>query len=326
VGSSYHQSPEGVLLLLDIIRVVAGLVVLIFAADRLVISAVRIAKVMDISVVIIGAVIVGFGTSIPEFVVSSLAAGEDNLSLGISNVVASNAANLTLVLGSAALLTPIITKHRVIRREGLLMFGSVLLLSMVVVGGEASRLEGAALAMAMVAAVYLLTRWTNEDPDAAESDVGEIDDGGTDEVRVGAEVVFGLIALAATVMAGQQLLLGVEGIGTELGFSVIVMGLITGVGTSLPELSAAIAGARRGHSDLVLGNVLGSNVFNSLGVAGAAMLIGPGVIHGETAILLALMIGSAAVAGLFAFTRQQLSRGEGVILLLLFVVYALASL
>lgn len=313
-------------MLVDIIRVVAGLIVLIVAADRLVLSAVRIAKAMQISVVIIGAVIVGFGTSIPEFVVSGLAATEGNLSLAISNVVASNTANLTLVLGSAALLTPIITEHRVIRREGLLMLGSVMLLAVVVIGGETSRLQGAALAGAMLVAVYLLARWTKEDPEGAGTEVADIDDGETGEIRVGAEAIFGVLALVATIVAGQQLLVGVESIGNELGFSVVVMGLITGVGTSLPELSAAAAGARRGHSDLVLGNVLGSNVFNSLGVAGVAILIGPGLIEGETLILISIMIGAAAIAGVFAFTRQKLSRLEGFLLLVVFVVYALASL
>jgi cation:H+ antiporter len=118
----------------------------------------------------------------------------------------------------------------------------------------------------------------------------------------------------------------VEGIGETLGLSVVMMGMITGIGTSLPELSAALAGARRGHSDLVLGNVLGSNVFNSLGVAGLAALIGPGAVDGVTPLLLVLMVGAAAFAGVFAFTRQVITRAEGIALVAVFVVYVLASL
>ena len=308
---------------LDIIRLIAGLVVLIVAADRLVISAIRIAKVLNISVVIIGAVIVGFGTSVPEFVVSGLAASSGNISLAMSNVVASNTANIGLVLGLAALLATVSTQRRIIRREGLLMFISVTALTIVLFGGFASRIEGLVLVAGMAGAIVLLVRWAREDPDTDDDELGEID---ADPERVWVEALYGLVALVATIVAGQQLLTGVEGIGTELGFSVVFMGMITGVGTSLPELSAALAGARRGHSDLVLGNVLGSNIFNSLGVAGLAAIIGPGEVVGVSTMLLMLMLGVAAFAGFFAFTRQVISRAEGFVLIALFVVYVLASL
>lgn len=308
---------------LDIIRLVVGLVILIVAADRLVISAVRVARVLNISVVIIGAVIVGFGTSVPEFVVSGLAAARGNVSLGMSNVVASNTANIGLVLGLSALLATVATSRAVLRREGLLMLVSVVALAAVLIGGFASRLEGLLLIAGMVVAIVLLVRWARRETEPGE-EISEIDD--IDPSRVWQEVVYGLLSLVATVLAGQQLLLGVEGIGMELGFSVVLMGMITGVGTSLPELSAALAGARRGHADLILGNVLGSNIFNSLGVAGVAAVIGPGEITGVPGILLGLMVVAAAAAGFFAYTRQVITRAEGFALVGLFVVYVLASL
>lgn len=308
---------------LDILRLVAGLIVLIVAADRLVLSAVRIAKVLNISVVIIGAVIVGFGTSVPEFVVSGIASLQGNTGLAMSNVVASNTANITLVLGTAAVLATVHTARNVIRREGVLMLISVVALAVVLVGGYVSIVEGVLLMAGMVIAIFLLIRWSAEDPEMVD---GELDDIEADPSRLWIEVLYGAIALGATIVAGHQLLVGVEGIGTELGFSVILMGVITGVGTSLPELSAAIAGARRGHSDLVLGNVLGSNIFNSLGVAGLAAILGPGDISGAPPLLLVLMVGGAAFAGLFAFTRQIITRTEGFVLIAIFAVYVLASL
>jgi cation:H+ antiporter len=308
---------------LDIIRLVAGLVILIVAADRLVISAVRVARLLNISVVIIGAVIVGFGTSVPEFVVSGLAASQGNTSLAMSNVVASNTVNVGVVLGLSALLATVSTRHRVIRREGLLMFVSVTALALVLAGGYVGRLEGVALGIGMAVALGLLVRWSRDQPDAVAAELEDIDSDGN---SVAVEVIYGSVALVATVVAGQQLLLGVEGIGTELGFSLVFMGMITGVGTSLPELSAALAGARRGHSDLVLGNVLGSNIFNSLGVAGVAAVIGPGTLIGVSWLLIGLMLAVAAIAGLFAFTGQVINRFEGLFLIGLFVVYVLASL
>ncbi|MGI9643472.1 MAG: sodium:calcium antiporter [Acidimicrobiia bacterium] len=308
---------------LDLLRLVAGLVILIVAADRLVISAVRIAKILNISVVIIGAVIVGFGTSVPEFVVSGLAASAGNLDLAMSNIVASNTANITLVLGVAALIASVVTSRNMMRREGLLMLAAVIALSIVLADQLVSRWEGLLLAIGMVVAIVLLVRWARSEPDVIDEEVDEIE---AEPSRLWVEVIYGLLALVATVIAGQQLLIGVENLGTELGFSVLVMGLITGVGTSLPELSAAVAGARRKHTDLVVGNVLGSNIFNSLGVAGFAALLGPGSVEAVTPLLLVLMITGASIAGLFAFTRQIITRTEGFLLVAVFAMFLLASL
>jgi cation:H+ antiporter len=308
---------------IDILRVVAGLVILIVAADRLVLSAVRIAKVFNVSVVVIGAVIVGFGTSVPEFVVSAIAASKDETGLAMSNIVASNTANLTLVLGSAALLAALVTKKRIVRREGLLMLASVTAFAVVLADREVSVAEGLLLVVGLIVAVSLLVFWAKGGEDDQS---GEIDDIVADPDRVWTEMLYGLVALVATVVAGQQLLLGVVSIGESLGLSVVLMGFITGVGTSLPELSAALAGARRGTPDLVVGNVLGSNVFNSLGVAGVAAILGPGVVEGVPPILIGIMLLSAVFAGLFAYTSQKITRSEGVVLLGTFTLYLVLSL
>jgi len=308
---------------IDILRVVAGLVILIVAADRLVLSAVRIAKVFNVSAVVIGAVIVGFGTSVPEFVVSAIAASNGETGLAMSNVVASNTSNVTLVLGTAALLAVLSTREAVVRREGLLMLGSVLALAGVLADGQVSVAEGVFLMSAMVLAMVLLVFWTKNGNGDTGDDLADIvanPDG------VWTEILYGLIALVATVVAGQQLLIGIVSMGDRLGLSVVFMGLITGVGTSLPELSAALAGARRGASDLVLGNVLGSNVFNSLGVAGLAAIVGPDVVEGVPTILIGLMVLAAVFAGLFAYTSQRISRLEGAVLLGTFALYVGLSL
>lgn len=308
---------------IDILMIVSGLVILVVAADRLVLSAIRVAKVFNVSVVIIGAVIVGFGTSVPEFVVSVLAASDGNTGLAMSNVVASNTANLTLVLGVAAVVAALATKQSIVKREGLLMLVAVVALALVLVDAEVSRLEGALLVAGMIASVWLMISWAKDsDDDSAVDPEGEVVDG----EKVWIDIVVGLVALAATVAAGWLLLEGVVSIGESVGLSVVMMGLITGVGTSFPELSAALAGARRGASDLVLGNVLGSNIFNSLGVAGVAALIGPGEFTGMSPVLLGVMVAAAVFAGVFAYTSQRISRVEGSILLGVFAAYLLLSL
>jgi cation:H+ antiporter len=308
---------------IDILRVVAGLVVLIVAADRLVLSAVRIAKTLNISTVIIGAVIVGFGTSVPEFVVSAVASGQGNLDLALSNVVASNTANITLVLGTAAVMATVSTRHSVIKREGVLMLAAVGLLAIILLPGSVTRVEGLILVIGMIAAIWMLVRWGKQGMNGSDSNLDDIE---ADRSRLWVEVIYGGAALAATVVAGHQLLLGVEGIGREIGLSVVFMGLITGVGTSLPELSAAIAASRRGQSDLVLGNVLGSNLFNSLGVAGLAIMVGPGPLTSLDPVLILVMVIAAVFAGVFAATSQRVTRTEGVVLVLLFFGYAFLSL
>ena len=318
-------------MLIDILKIAAGLVALVYAADRLVKSAVRISRAFDVSVVLIGAVVVGFGTSVPEFVVSALAALEGNLDLAVSNVISSNTTNVTLVLGSAALLWPLAARRRIVRREGALMFASVVGLTAMLAGGSLNLWEGFVLLGLLGVAVWLMIRWSADDPAAVLAQIEDADvpveDGESEDLAswrrlVGTEMVVAVVALVVTVIAADFLLDGVIGVGVRFGFSAVVLGLITGVGTSLPELAAGISGARRHEPGLVLGNVLGSNIFNSLGVVGIAAILGPGRLYEITPILVAIMVGSALVAGFFAFTGQRINRFEGAILMAGFVAYA----
>jgi cation:H+ antiporter len=336
--------------LLDAASAIGGLILLILAADRLVVSAVRISRALGVSTILIGAVIVGFGTSAPEFLVSGLAASEGRLDLAVSNIVSSNTANVTLVLGSAAILATIVAQRRVIRREGALMFAAVVVLSATLANGVLSIFEGVVLWLLMIGAVYLLVRWAGEggalfDPgsgrtefDTDEPSEDRIDDDDeerrdADEDRdaidrswrreVGRELIIGLLALVVTLIAADLLLDGAIGLGEEFGLSAAFIGFLTGVGTSLPELSAGLAGARRRQSDLVLGNVLGSNIFNSLGVAGTAAILGPGALTEVDVPIIGLMLVACLLAGVFAYSgRERISRIEGFALLAYFFAYA----
>jgi cation:H+ antiporter len=293
-------------------------------------SAVRISRAFGVSVVLIGAVIVGFGTSVPEFVVSAIAALEGELDLAVANVVSSNTANLTLVLGSAALLAPIVARRRIIKREGALMFAAVAILTAFLANGWLNAWEGFVLLGLLVVAILLMIRWSNEDPEAVRAQIDEAADTGADLPKdrfawrreVGREILIGVAALVVTVIAADFLLDGVVGVGEAFGLSAVFLGLITGVGTSLPELAAGISAARHHQPELVLGNILGSNVFNSFGVIGLAAVLGPGELTEITVFPLAIMVGAAAVAGVFSVTGQRIDRTEGGILLAGFVAYA----
>ena len=318
-------------MLLDVIRIAGGLIALIYAADRLAKSAVRISRAFGVSVIFIGAVVVGFGTSVPEFVVSALAALEGELDLAVSNVVSSNISNVTLVLGAAAMITPIVARRRVIKREGALMFASVAVLAAFLANGSLDAWEGFLLLTLLGVAIWLMIRWSSNDPgpvfESLDDEGDPVDAGNTAGIdmwrkKVGKEILIGVGALIVTIIAADFLLDGVLGMGAQLGLSTLFLGLITGVGTSLPELAAGIAAARNREPGLVLGNVLGSNIFNSLGVIGLAAILGPGELYDITIPLLAIMVGVVFVAGVFALSGRRITRTEGAVLLTGFVAFA----
>lgn len=286
------------------------------ASDRFVESAVRLARALGVSVVLIGALIVGLGTSLPELLVSTIASVDGKIDVAMANVTGSNAANVTLVLGAAALLVPIRSRTRILYREGLLMLLAVSGLGVVLWDHHVSRFEGVLLLAGMAVALVLLVRWSRTDTDG-------IIEVGDDEVAhsVVGETIIGLAALAITVFAARLLLNGALDLGTEFGLNEAFLGVLLGIGTSLPELATGLAAARRHESDLVIGNVVGSNLFNSLAVAGSAAVVGPGALIELSRLSIALMVAIITVAGLFAWRDQKVGRLEGALLLVVFVAF-----
>lgn len=307
-------------MLVSLIYVVVGLILLMGASDRFVESAVRLARTLGISIVLIGALIVGLGTSLPELLVSVIASADGKLDVAMANVTGSNVANVTLVLGTAALVAPIMSRTLILRREGVLMFVSVLGLAGVLWDGKVSRIEGAALIAGMVITLVLLVRWSATDPDA----IIQLNDD-EEAHSVPGELMIGTAALVVTVFAARLLLNGALDLGEEFGLGEAFLGVMLGVGTSLPELATTLAAVRRHESDLVIGNVLGSNLFNSLAVAGTASVVGPGILVDLARPALIVMIAVVAIAGWFSWSHTKVVRSEGIILLVIFLVFAFLS-
>jgi cation:H+ antiporter len=307
-------------LLVSFVYVAIGLILLMGASDRFVESAVRLARTLGVSIVLIGALIVGLGTSIPELLVSGIASVDGKIDVAMANVTGSNVANVTLVLGAAAMLAPIRSRTLILRREGVLMLVAVTALALVLWDGVVSRVEGVALLAGMVATLILLVRWSATDPDA----VLELEEG--DEAHsVPGELLVGLAALVITVFAARLLLNGALDLGERFGLGEGFLGILLGVGTSLPELATTMAAVRRHESDLVLGNVLGSNLFNSLAVAGTAAVVGPGTLTDLARPSLVAMLAVVVLAGWFAWNDTKIVRREGVMLLTIFVAFAVLS-
>lgn len=308
----------------DVLIVVAGLVLLTVAADRLVLAAARLARVSGLSPILIGAVVVGLGTSLPEMLVSGLAAAEPGgIDLALGNIVGSNIANLALVLGISVLMSPIDRPMLVLKREGALMLAGSLLLLAFAWDGRLTMVEGVVLGAALVGALVTMVRWSRNGDATVVAEVDEMLADGT--VSVPREALFGLASLGLTLLGAQLLVTGARSIAVDLGISEAVIGMtLVAVGTSLPELATAVAAARRRENDLVLGNVLGSNLFNALGVGGVTGIVGNGPTAESFAFPLVMMVGVALFAGLLANVgRDRLSRVEGILLL---ATYPLALL
>lgn len=309
-------------MLFAVIAVVAGLALLTKAADEFVEGSVRLAAALRISPVVIGAVVVGFGTSAPEMLVSGLAAAGGNLDIAVGNVVGSNIANLSLVLGVAGVIAAITVDSSVVRREVPLTVAATMLFAALLVGGL-SRLDGAVLVVAMVAAVawMVLSARRQGNEELSSEMAAELDTAG--HRRRGKEAVRTVAGLVGTIVGAQLLVTGAVNIAESLGLSQAFVGLtLVAIGTSLPELVTAVVAARKGAHDLIVGNVLGSNMFNSLAVGGVAALVGPGPV-GDAAVVAraaVAMIGVTLLAVGFAAFGASVTRGRAVVLL---VVYAL---
>jgi cation:H+ antiporter len=292
-----------------VVEVVIGLWLLTRAADEFVEGAANVASTMRISPVVIGAVVVGFGTSAPELLVSGIAAWNGDLDLGVGNVVGSNVANLTLVLGAAALLIVLRVTPGVLAREAPLSLLAVLLFAYFTTGGL-NRLEGVIL---LVALAVTLT-WIIAGGVTELNEDHSLDEGGT----LSGQMVRTGVGLVGTVVGAQLLVWGATALADEAGVSGGFVGFtLVAIGTSLPELVTAVAAARKGETELILGNLLGSNIFNSLAVGGVISLVGPAAIESRelATIGVVVMCLVAFTAWAFMVTRKQVHRMEAMVLL-----------
>jgi cation:H+ antiporter len=302
-------------MLLAILGVVAGLTLLTFASDQFVVGAARIATSLRLSAVIIGAVVIGIGTSAPELLVSVLAAAQGSLDIAVGNLIGSNVANLTLVLGVAAILTPIGVHRGVLRREAPIALGAVVLFAVLVRDGL-TRLDGLLLLVGLAGALVLVLRSAREGDPALEAEVADFVTEGPPSTR--RESVRTALGLIGTLGAAQLLVVSAVTIAREAGLGEGFVGLtVVAIGTSLPELATSVQAARKQETDLIIGNLLGSNLFNSAAVGGSIALAGPGAVEDPTltGLALLLMVGIAALATLLMVTERTVVRWEGVVLL-----------
>ena len=305
--------------------VVFGLLGLVVGGELLVRGAVSAAKSFGISPMVIGLTLVGFGTSTPELVTSLQAALSGSSGIAVGNVVGSNIGNVLLILGIAALIAPIAVDPNAFRRDGTVVMIATLLCLGAVLLGEIDRLIGAGFVIALAA--YLgFTLWSEKQSvgtpaskvyeNEAEAVLGP-------ETPLGVSLLIAITGLLITIFGARYLVSGAVSLAQAAGLSETVIGLtIVAIGTSMPELVTSIIAVRKGEGAVALGNVLGSNIFNILGVLGITVLVQPMVVPSEIAIL-DIWVLCATTLVLIAFARSgwTISRREGGLFVLAYVVY-----
>lgn len=304
----------------DALFLLAGLAVLTFSADRFVEGAAGVSTLLNVPIVVVGAVVIGFGTSAPELLVSALASIDGRQDIAIGNIVGSNMANLTLVAGAAAAFAILPITLRIWQREIRLMLFAVGLLALVSFDLRIQNFEAVGLLVAAVVCIGLITLWAIEDRRAGRDDLSDEVASYVQDLTMRRAWTLTGLGLLGTLGGAQMLVTGAAGLATTLGVPEAVIGLtIVAVGTSLPELVTAVAAARRDERDLIVGNVVGSNIFNSLPVAGIAGLLDTTPLDGQLTLSLGLMIGVCILFAIFARRGFQIERTEGLVLLGAFV-------
>ena len=304
-----------------------GLVLLIWSAHKFVEGAAATAHHLGMPPLLIGIIVVGFGTSAPEMVVSAIAALEGNPSLALGNAIGSNSVNIALILGVTALISPIVVASTVIKKEAPLLLLIVVLIGYMLSDNTLSLTEG----ITLLAGFFALVGWSiaaglKHKKDALAKEVNA--ELGEHPMSLSKGILWVCVGLVVLIVSSRLLVWGAVGVAQGLGVSDLIIGLtILAVGTSLPELASSIVAARKGEHDIAIGNIVGSNMFNILAVIGLATVIKP--MEGIEALIFtrdwSVMAALSVLLFAMAFNRTQshgrISRWKGAVLLMCYVAY-----
>jgi len=309
------------------LAIIIGFVLLVWSADRFVEGAASTAKHLGMPTLLIGILIVGFGTSAPEMVVSAIAAMEGNPALALGNALGSNIVNIALILGITAIVTPIAVHSKIVKKELPLLILIVLVTGYLLFDDALTLTEG----IILLSAFFALIGWSIFAAIKGRGDT--LEDEFENELQehsmsLKQGIIWLTIGIVLLIISSRILVWGAVGIAHEFGVSDLIIGLtIVALGTSLPELAASVVAAKKGEHDIAIGNVVGSNMFNLLAVIGIATVINPmnniapEVLQRDWIVMLALTITLLIMAYGFKGKDGKINRVEGAILLLCYVAY-----
>ncbi|MFT5604112.1 MAG: cation:H+ antiporter [Paracoccaceae bacterium] len=312
-------------MILQIAGLIVGLVALVWSADRFVIGASASARILGVSPLVIGILVVGIGTSAPEMLVSAIAAFQGKASLSVGNALGSNITNIGLILGITALVAPLEVRSKILFREIPLLILVMLAGYLLLRDGELNRMDGTILLVGFAAVILRQLREAKHGVD--DTLVAEYEESLEKDMTMTAALLWLLIGFVVLLLSARLMVWAAVDIAVALGISDLIIGLtIVAIGTSLPELAASVAAVRKNEHDIALGNVLGSNLFNLLGVMALPGIIAPGLV--DPAVLsrdYPVMIGLSVLLFITAYSfsgrRRRIERWEGGLLVGLYGAY-----
>ena len=311
---------------LAIIAIVLGLVLLVWSAGRFVEGAAIAARHVGMSPLLIGMLVVGFGTSAPEMLVSVVAAFQGNPGIALGNAYGSNITNIALILGITALIAPIAVNSVIVRKELPILAVVTVLAVGQLWDGTISRLDAGLLLLVFGVIIYWSIRQSANTPDALDQDITQELNKTSMTLR---QAIFWLVTgLVLLIISSRALVWGAVDVAQHFGVSDIIIGLtVVAVGTSLPELASSVAAARKGEHDIAVGNIIGSNLFNALAVVGLAGIIEPLAVSSEV-LSRDMLVMSVLTASLFVLCYgfkglpARITRPEGLVLLAAYFGYS----
>lgn len=307
-------------MLLISLSLLCGFTLLIWSADRFINGAMGLAHHFNTPPLVIGIIVVGFGTSAPELLVSTMAALQGSSGLAIGNAIGSNITNIALVLGATACLTPLVVKTAIFRREFPVLLFATLFAWLLIRDQFLSTLEAIAMLVLMFVVLIFMAQSDDNKPQEPDTDAS---------ASVMSSLFWLILGLSVLIISSNVLVDAAVKLATLFGIPDVIIGLtIIAIGTSLPELAASIAGALKHHTDLAVGNIIGSNIFNTLGVIGVPGLISSyaipeKVITHDFSVMLALTLALIILAFI---TRKSggLAKFSGFFLISCFIAYQLS--
>ena len=314
-------------MILYLAAIIAGFAILVWSADKFVEGAASTAKHLGMPSLLIGILIVGFGTSAPEMVVSAIAAMEGNPALALGNALGSNIVNIALILGVTAIVAPITVNSKIVKKEIPLLLLIVLASGYLLLDNSLTLVEG----IVLISGFFTLIAWSIVSAFRGRGDTleAEIDSELIEhEMTLKVGIIWLVIGLLLLIASSRLLVWGAVGVAHEFGVSDLIIGLtIVALGTSLPELAASVIAARKGEHDIAIGNVVGSNMFNILAVIGIATIIAPmngipvEVLNRDWIVMFALTIALLVMAYGFRSKEGKITRVEGTILIICYIAY-----
>ena len=300
-------------MLINIVLLVMGIVVVLKGADWLTDGAVNIASRFGVSQMVIGLTIVAMGTSMPELCVSMVSALKGTPDLAVGNVVGSNTLNTLLIVGCSALVAPIMVKRSSVRRDIPFAVLASLLMLIFCLDGGIGRLDAALLFILFAVFMFVTVKYGKNEGTETKT---------TEMAPLGKAALLLVVGLVCLILGSNLFVDNASFVASTLGVSDAVIGLtIVAGGTSLPELATSMVSAKKGNSDIAIGNVIGSNVFNILMIIGVTGLVKPMHIKGITSLDLIVMLGSMLLLWFFCRTTYKVKRWEGAVLAISYIAY-----